>query len=189
MKKATKLLIASQLVLAFSLALCTAILPQFLFSRNQGGIGNFALYTQTVIPFSFGFVGCAALIWWASTVLPKDMPRRTGIQGSLRLIAGLSLLVLCTTYVFDRSDALRNVHNYLSQALIVAEAWLVYVYAMKWARTPVNLVLAACFAAGFIAGVLTLSGTLHILFVAEIVTTFTFGASMVYTTYRLTSES
>jgi hypothetical protein len=188
MLKAAKLLLASQIVLAVSVVVCTIILPQFLFSRDQGGMSNYGVNSETIIPFTIGFAGAGILICYAAWVLPQKTAHFKSLRFTLWLIGLLCLVLVATTYAYKLNHVLDLVHVYSAQFLALVEAVVGVWYARRLVKDRKNQILLGIFWFGFALGLLTVGGVLHVLFVAEALTAFSFGAIMVHTVYALTNQ-
>ncbi len=187
MSKVVKLLLISQIVLVLAIIICTALLPQFLFSTDQGGVSNYGVNTETVVPFTLGFIGCGVLICLGAFALPKDARHQSSFRAALLLVGGLCLLVAVTTYTYKINAFFDNLHVFSTQALFLAEVPLAMWFALELVKSTLSRYLLIAFFFGFLLAVLTLLGMIHLLFIAEILTTFSFGALMVLAARKLTT--
>src|SRR5437762_574500 len=96
--KASKYLLASQISLYGFLTICTLLMPQFLFERDQGGISNFGIHSLTVVPYSLGFGLCAIFILLAANSLPISIKSYSAVKRALFAVAGLCVLAVFSTY-------------------------------------------------------------------------------------------
>lgn len=180
MSKSARLLLRGQLLLAVSLLLCTALLPQFFFSWNQGGVSNYGVNGRTMVPFSVGFIGCAVMMVLAAFALPDDGTTQTRyLRLAIAANAVLPLLVTLTTYTYKVNSSLNALHVHSSRALTLAEAPLVLWLALRVIPGRAAKWLLAVFCCGFAIGVLTLAGIVHFLNLAELLTVFSAGALLV----------
>ncbi|QQS19741.1 hypothetical protein IPL85_05755 [Candidatus Saccharibacteria bacterium] len=179
MTKTGKLLFLSQFVLAAAIVVCTIILPQFLFSRDQGGISNYGVHRETIWPFTIGFIGCGLLVCAAALSLPVATAHRAGLRTTLLLVGGLTLLVAFSTYTYKVNRFFDLVHVYSAVLLFVAEVPLALWFALRLTKTTTARWLLGLFITGFILSGLTYFGLIHVLFMAETMTTFSFGVLMI----------
>lgn len=186
MSKTVKYLLASQILLAVAIVICTIILPQFLFSRDQGGMSNYGVHHETIVPFTVGFAGAGILICLAALMVPPKTAYASGLRASLLSVGLACLLMVLTTYTYKLSHTLDLLHIYSAQSLGLIEAAIGTWYAKKLVKDRFNNIVLAIFAVGFLLGIFTVAGLLHVLFVAEALTAFSFGAIMVHTVRHLT---
>lgn len=185
MNKAAKFLLASQLVLLVALVICTILLPKFLFSTDQGGASNYGVNAKTIVPFTVGFVGCGLLVILGAGAVEKQWQHAKGFRASLRLIGILCVMVAATTYTYKINNFFDRLHIYSAIAIFFAELPLAFWYALRLALTSTAKRLLIAYMIGFLLAGLTFFGWLHILFVAEVLATFSFGWLMVHTADRL----
>lgn len=178
----------SQLCPAIGIVLCTVLMPHFLFERNEGGMSNYAVHLRTVIPYTLAFVSSSSfLVLGADALKNIDAVEHhvTAFRRSIYVLAVLLLLGLLSTYPYQHSNALTNIH--IATALIIFwyelifSIWMVMVIA----QTRVDRSLLLLQFVGFAFGILTNVGALHILFITQIVTGLAFGILLIRTTIRI----
>jgi uncharacterized membrane protein len=187
-RKATRLVLLSQLCLNGFLLVCTLLMPQFLFERDEGGVSNFGVHALTVVPFSLAFGLGGALLLLAVRGIPRrSKTRQRELQSVLSLLGALLFLVLVTTYPYKVNRFFDNLHIAAAILLFVAElaagAW----FAVSRNDT-LNLTLFAVQIVGSLAALLTLAGVLHVLFVAQLLAGLSFGALLVRTVSQMLAE-
>jgi hypothetical protein len=175
----------SQLSLYGFLAVCTALMPQFLFSRNEGGVSNYGIYARTIIPYSLAFGLCGIFLLSAARNLPRKTKLYRSVRNILWLVAGLSFFAVLTTYTYKLTPFLKHIHEVSAISLFFAEFFIGLWFALKLYRDRLNLLLLALEAVFIALGALTFFGFLHVLFIAEVGTGIAFGALMVRTISRL----
>lgn len=183
MHRAVRTLIVGQMIMFGALLACTIIDPHYLLSDDQGGVSNFGTQLSTVIPYSVGlFASSVTMLYAAGTLRHHRTPHTTALAWLLRVVAIIQLLVLASTFAYKLSTHLHGVHVGATQLFFVAQIIGASWVAIKF-KTPVVLLLYGMFLTGFLLALLTLFGMLHVLFIAEIVATFSFGALLVAGTH------
>lgn len=170
------LVMRSQLVMFGSVAVCTALMPGFLFSRDMGGVSNYGVHAETVLPFTVGTLAGAWLLWRAAA---RSRPLGRSKFALVSRSAAICLLVnLLTTYPYKSSVMWATVHSWTAITLAVVE--FVGGVLVLSAVDPGHLrrVASALLVAGFTCLVLTYVGRLHVLFVAEVTTAAAFGLAL-----------
>jgi uncharacterized membrane protein len=187
-RSATDYVLYSQLSLYVCILICLLIMPQFLFSHDQGGVSNYGIYAKTVFIYSLGFVAAAGLLLKASTLLGKSKRQRSHSR-ALRLLAVLYIVNLVSTYPYKVDHVLDTVHIWAAVVLLSAEMvmgiWLTYQVANE--RIGYSWLLVQI--VGFILLVLTFWGKIHLLFIGEVWPGVAFGALLVRATDLLRKSS
>lgn len=181
------LVIRSQLVLFGSLAVCVALLPGFLFSRDMGGVSNYGVQQATVVPYTAGTLLAVWLMWRAASLL-RALPRARTVVAVTRAACVCLLVNLLTTYPYKSGPTWATLHTWTAIALALVEflgGWLVLrtVAQPVWRATVVTLLVV-----GFTCLVLTYTGRLHVLFVAEVMTAAGFGLALIAAARALSRE-
>ena len=181
MQKITKLVLASQVAFLGLIAVCVVITPHFLFSRNEGGMSNYGVHASTVVFYSLAFIVSAGLLLLAARTLPKVPDNR--LLRRVFLVTAFSLLVvLLTTYPYQHNNTLGNIHTAVNVWTFCFETFAAVWIALFFHRTAVNVVLLLAQLAAFVLLVLVFLGTIHLLFVAQILTTLAYGLLLVTST-------
>lgn|ERR1039458_3130684 len=186
--KVVRYLFLSQLNLLIFLGICTVIMPGYLFERNEGGVSNYGVHNATVVPFTLAFLLSGVFVLLAAYAMPRSAKQLNRLRYALYGLSGLLALNLATTYGYKTSAALNNLH--ITSVIIIfwfemaMAAWMVL--ALLKDRTSA-VVLAIQFI-GFLMGGLTLIGTLHLLFVTQVITGLAFGILLVRSGQRLAKQ-
>lgn len=188
MTRAAKYILASQTLLVITITICTILMPQFLFSTDQGGVSNYGVQTRTLWVFTLGFIGCGVLIIAGALTLPISANHRRALRNLLLLIGVLTLVVAVTTYTYKISHFFNLLHVYSTVALFLAQVPITLWFYKISKNKKRDGRLLAIFILGFTLSVLTYFGLIHVLFVAEVTTIFSFGALMVLMTRQATSH-
>ena len=186
MTRAARYTLYGQLLFLGGLTVCAILMPQFLFSADQGGMSNYGTYAKTVIPFSVAFLGLAAGAIAAARTLPEKTTARKTLYLILMSIGLLMILATVTTYPYRLNNTLRIVHIVASQALFFAEIPAALWFWLGPARGKTNHVLFGIYLVGLVLAGLTTFGSLHVLFVAESLAGIGLGFLMVHSTHKLT---
>lgn len=156
-----------QTILGICLAVCAFIIPSYFLSSDQGGVSNYGTSDRTAWWFTGGFAAAAVGALAAAGALPSSARNRGTLRLFLVLLGILYAVVLGTTFSYKLSDSNREWHQLASLALfavmLAAATWARFVTSDKAVRLAFILLLL-----GLAAGVLTLTGVLHILFIVQI---------------------
>jgi hypothetical protein len=185
--KAVRYLVLGQSSLFGFLLVCLILIPHFLTERNEGGVSNYGLYAKTIVPYSLAFGLCGLFTLLSARVLPKEIASYAAVKRALVGLGILLIAVLISTYPYKVNNTLNEIHVYIGTALAFLEMGLAVWLALILARDTKNIVLLVVQLIGFIMGVLTHFGVVHILFITELLTSVAFGIILVRTVSRLTT--
>jgi hypothetical protein len=175
----TRDVVYSQCCLFFFWAVCIALEPRFLLERDEGGLSNFGVHARTVVPYSLAFLLPALLIARAALAIDEVDTTARRFRRILLALAWLLLAVLVSTYCYKLNVELRDLHIGVAIAMLcfetAASAWI----ALAVTGRLVDRVLLGVQVAGLVIAALTLVGVLHLLFLAQLVTSAAFGALLV----------
>lgn len=172
-------LLYSQLALLAALVICVPVLPRFLFSTNMGGVSNYGIHAETVIPYSLGILVASWLLARGSVALGRTTGQARALVTICRLTSLMYLVNLVTTYPYKVSHFWGLVHSTAAVALAATELSGTVVLATVVLRDALGYALLALESAGFGALAMTYFGQWHVLFVAEVTTGAAFGAILV----------
>lgn len=189
MPKSARYILTGQIIFVVGIACCTALIPHFLFSKDEGGTSNYGTYLRTVVSFSISFIGVGTSLIMAGLVLPKDTISRSSLQYLLYIVGTLTLVTTITTYTYRLSPALHSLHITASQILFYVEVPAAIWLWFSPKRTILNHMMFTVYALGLILAVLTLFGLLHVLFIAEVLSTLGLGFLFFHTTRNLTENT
>lgn len=187
MEKARKLVVLSQVSFLIFIGICAAILPHFLFERNEGGMSNFGVHAATVVFYTMAFTLPASSLLYASHALPQTNTYRA-LRNILLTTAYSLVAVLVTTYPYQRSDLYGNLHIAANIWLFCFEMLAGGYIALIFYRKLVSILLLALQLLAFVLLVLTFIGTIHLLFVAQLLTFISFSSLLVVGTSTLSAE-
>jgi len=181
--KAVRYLLLGQVSLFGFTLLCVLLIPHFLLERNEGGVSNYGLYAKTVVPYTLAFGLCGLLTLWSARFIAKE---NKAFKTALASLGILLIAALLSTYPYKINDTFNTIHVDIGIALAFLELGLGAWFALFLARDIKNIVLFAIQLIGFILGILTHFGAIHILFVTELLTSLAFGIILVRTASRPT---
>jgi hypothetical protein len=187
--KAARSVRYGQLMFAGGLLLCLALMPHFLFERNEGGVSNYGVHALTVVPYTVAFGAFSLSLLSAARSLPPTTRSASAIRRCLTLLAGLLFLALVSTYPYKLNHVLDNVHIAAAIALVMAEVIVGGWFVLRLARDRLNLVFYGVQLIGFGLSFLTFIGSLHVLFASQLVMSLGFGVVLVRTIAHLTKGS
>ena len=150
-------------------------MPHFLFESDEGGFSNYGVYNETIVLYTLAFGLCGVLTLQAARVLPIGIVHRRGLQCILQLAGWLYLFVLESTYLYQVNGLLDLIHIVSGITLFLFETAATIWFGYVFARDRSQNVLLVIELVGFVLGLLTLFGILHVLFVAETLTNAAFG--------------
>ncbi|MHB1088172.1 MAG: hypothetical protein ACYC19_05345 [Acidimicrobiales bacterium] len=175
----------SQWCLAFFSAICLALHPGFVLKWNEGGFSNYGIHIKTAIPYSLAFFGCAVFSVRAGRDLVAMKLGAPTYAVILYVYAGLMVLTLVSTYGYTLNPGLKNAHTAVGIATMLFEPLAALWMYVRLRRTPWTNTLAVIELAGLILAVIDYLVILHVLFLAQVLTAFGFGALLVRTAGRL----
>jgi hypothetical protein len=183
--RVAKYLILSQLVLLIFLIVCTALLPGFLFSHNEGGMSNYGVHAKTIVPYTLGFLLCSICIGQAARLLPHTTKVLRIFRRDLYAAACLFLFVLITTYPYQINTLFGDLHLAATIAIFWFQTGLAVWMTFIVLKDKLSLSIFALELVGFSLAFLTFLTIVHLLFVSQIITGATFGILLVRTGQRL----
>ncbi len=179
---ATKPLLIGQIGFFGGLLLCFAIKPQYL--RSEGGFSNYGTTASTIAFFTFAFLSATIGTFITANQIAKLHSR---LAWTLRVLALLFFLVLISTYPYKLNDFYDAAHKDVSIVLSLwglgLGAWFVFKRHDIWNAASYALQLAAT-----TAGIATILGYVHLLFVSQFVAGGAFGALLVRATSQIVGE-
>lgn len=176
--------VLSQLSLYGFLLVCTALMPQFLLERNEGGASNYGIHALTVVPYSLAFGLGGSFLLRAAHVMPHHASHEK-LKQVLALLGILLWFVLLTTYPYKLNSFFDSVHILATIALTVAELAVGSWFALNLFRDSMNIALLGTILLGCLLALFTLLGFLHTLLIAQLITGLSFAAVMIRTTEQV----
>jgi hypothetical protein len=169
-----QLVLISQCAFFVGVAVCIAITPTYLTSANEGGLSNYGVHRDTVVPYTLAFLCSSVLLLVAAHLARARASTERPFRRGLRTVGWLALAVLVSTYPYKVDSGLRDVHIVLGIALIATEVcfglWLAHrIVGDAEARLALGVLVA-----GAALAVVTLAGVLHLLFTTQLVASLAF---------------
>lgn len=165
----------AQLPIFAGVAICTALMPRYLFSTDMGGVSNYGVFARTSVMYSAGVVLTSLLQWRATS--PVETPRQ--VRASAKIVSLGLLANLATTYRYHHGGLWEATHTTTAIALALLEVALGFHLAIRLARGPARAGSLGLLLTGFVGLALTYFGALHVLFVAELLTGVGFATALV----------
>ena len=175
----------SQWCLGFFSAVCVGVHPGFVLKWNEGGFSNYGIHIKTAIPYSIAFLGCSFFAARAARSLIGLNSSARHYGGMLATYAVLMLCTLVSTYGYTLNHFLKNIHTVVGIATMLfeplASLWMYWrLRRTAWTRTLLVLELS-----GLVIAAIDYFAILHVLFLAQVLTAFAFGALLVRSSGRL----
>ncbi|MEO6761490.1 MAG: hypothetical protein ABI220_03900 [Candidatus Saccharimonadales bacterium] len=184
-KKAYKYLLISQLSFWGLLVLCAALIPRYFTSNDEGGVSNYGVTLETVVPYTLAFLSASWLVMRAARILPVTTPTLKWLRIVLYIFSGLLLLVLVSTFPYKINSTLSQLHASTATVFIGFEAVTAIWLGLFAARDKWNMLLLIAFMVGLGLAIATLNNWLHLLFVSQFVTSVLFGGILLNSTKLL----
>ena len=161
-----------QTIFMAALVVCFTLRPQFL--RSEGGFSNYGVTAVTVAPFTVAFVAASVGSW----ISAQRLAGQRSFIWALRILAALFLAVMLSTYPYKLNSFYDQLHQLAGIALFAYELGMGVWFVIK---RP-NLAYVGLFVvqlAGNVAGLVTILGKVHLLFVSQFVVGLAFGILLV----------
>jgi hypothetical protein len=181
MTKVSRYLLYSQLSLYMGLLVCLVLLPKYLLEHDEGGISNYGVHALTVVPYTLAFGLCGLFILKAAASMQPGARSSATLKRALYLLGTLFLFALVTTYFYKLNHIFDDLHILSGILLFVTEMTLGVWFALAISRNTGNSLLLAAQIIGFLLSFLTFIGALHILFIAQLLTSISFSSLLVRT--------
>jgi hypothetical protein len=173
-------LLLSQLSFFGFLGICLALLPHFLFERNEVGVSNYGVRAETVVPYTLGFLLCAFFVMEAGLIVPRRSLMLGRFRNALFVLAALLVLVLASTYPYKIDVVLKDLHIVAGGLLLSFEMAMSLCLTWGLPASWSNILLLVTQASGCVLALMTLVGVLHLLLLAQLMATGAFGLLLVW---------
>lgn len=175
----------SQVCLAVFSAICIALHPGFVLKWNEAGFSNYGIHIKTAIPYSVAFLGCGLYAARAARALVDLKAGAKIFTAILFSYAVLMVLTLISTYGYTLSHGLKDFHTVVGIITMLFEPLVALWMYARLRRTLVTHALLGIELVGLALAVIDYLVILHVLFLAQVVTAFAFGALLVRSAGRL----
>jgi hypothetical protein len=174
-RRGERILIVGQVLMVVFLGVCVCLHPGLVLKENESGLSNYGVHVRTVIPYSIALLapgGSCLYVALSGTGLPR-------VGRLILLVYGVATLaVLLSTYPYLVSHVWHTVHASCGAVLISWEFVTAWWMTLHSHFSPRWLWLAGQ-SVGTVLALLTLSGQLHVLLVAQVLTGVCWGVVMV----------
>jgi hypothetical protein len=188
-KRGATLVVCGQVSFLLFIALCVTLHPGFVLKRDEGGMSNYGVHALTALPYTLALLSLTWSSWWAAAQFRQDDPSARRLRHVLNFYGSIIFVILLSTYVYTRNQALRDVHFSLGTVLIVFEIvsslWMFGLFR-RFVWDGIFLLVQL---AGSALCLATIDGELHLLFLAEMVTAVGFAGLVIHTSRCLGADA
>jgi hypothetical protein len=187
-RRAVTCVVRGELAFLFFTGVSVALHPGFVLKWDEGGMSNYGLHIETVIPYTLGLSMLTAYSWRAARLYAGADRRSRRMCSVLTAYGAVVLSVMLSSYFYSRNIELRDLHFSFCTLLVVlvcvASLWM---YRL-WLPSRQSNLLFSIQLLGDLLALLTLVGALHVLFLAEMLSNIGFFALLVRTGLRVAAE-
>ena len=144
-----------------------ALHPGFVLARHEGGIIEYGVHVKTAVLYTLGWVAIAGGNMRAARACGGRGVRSEKVRKLLLFYSGASLLVLISTYFYSLDAVLKYIHYGFGAILVVFMSTAAYWLSRQLTDVPWARAVLWVQVLGSIAALLSIVGTLHVLFFAE----------------------
>jgi len=167
---------------------CVSLHPGFVLKWDEGGMSNYGLHIKTAVPYTLGLGLLVLFSAWAGSLYVDRDRRSRGLRVLLYTYAAVVSSVLLSSYVYSLNRTLEDLHYMLGGLLVLTvAAGSLWMYRL-WPATSFASALLLVQLFGDVLALLTGLGSLHALFVAEIVSNVGFASLVVWTGRKVAVE-
>jgi hypothetical protein len=164
-----------QVLLAAALAVCVGLHPGLVLKKNEGGLSNYGVQLRTAIPYSIAFLAAGGSCLY---VVASDI-RLSRFDHVVLMVYGLSMIaVLLSTYPYLINHDWHTLHVDCGVALITWEFFTAWWFTLR-SHFRQRWIWQLGQSAGSVLALLTFTGQLHVLFVAQVITGTCWGVVMI----------
>jgi hypothetical protein len=182
-RRVVRLVAVGQMGFAAGIALCVALRPHLVLHADEGGISNFGVHLETVVPYTVALGLPALLTFRASRHIAPSSPRLRTLLGGYSV---LILFTLLTTYTYKIDEPLKIIHVGVGALLTIFEMgsswWMCRQTRALYGVLTLEFV-------GFVLAALTIVGVLHLLFVTQLMVGAPFALILIRTCGALASST
>src|SRR5580658_2597255 len=144
-----------------------ALHPGYVLARREGGISEYGVHIKTAVLYTLGWVVLAGGNMRAARACGGRGVRSEKVRKLLLFYSGASLLVLISTYFYSLDAVLKYIHYGFGAILVVFMSTAAYWLSRQLTDVPWARAVLWVQVLGSIAALLSIVGTLHVLFFAE----------------------
>jgi len=157
---------ASQVCFVALLGVCVALKPGLVIKRDEGGVSNYGVHWETVIPYTLAYALDAGLLVRAARLL--DSTASAGLRRVFLALSLLLVLTLVSTFDYTSVAALHHVHDVIGAVLVAFEgASVPWLWRLTRRRFAADVGVLVTFA-GLVLCLLASVGAWHALFVGQV---------------------
>ncbi len=157
---------ASQVCFVALLGVCVALQPGLVIKPNEGGVSNYGVHWETVVPYTLAYALDAGLLVIAARLL--DSTASAGLRRVFWALSILLVLTLVSTYDYTSVSALKHVHDVVGAVLVIFEgACTPWLWRLTRRRVAADVGVLVTFA-GLVLCLLATIGAWHVLFVGQV---------------------
>jgi hypothetical protein len=170
------------------IAICVALHPGFVLKRNEGGMSNYGLHIKTAVPYTLALLALTVSSRRAARLYTDHDKRSRRLRSLLFTYSAVVFSVLLSTYFYSQNIELKDLHFALGTALIVlVGVGSIWLYRQFRPSIGVRLLLIVQLI-GDLLTLLSATGTLRALFVAEMLSNIGFAVLLIRTGWRVAVE-
>lgn len=187
--RAVTYIVRGEIAYLFFVALSVALHPGFVLKSNEGGMSNYGLHIKTAVPYTLALALLAIYSLRAAMVYANGDQRVRRLGLVLTSYSAVLLLILLSSYVYTLDVGLKDVHFALGTALVVlvgaASLWMF----REWSHSVASSLLLVVQLTGDSLALLTSLGTLHVLFLAEMLANLGFAGLLIQTSRQIARQN
>ena len=169
-------LLMSQVCLFGFIIICCFLKPHIVFIN--GGVSNFGKYKLTIGLYLLGFLLDIILIWKAAQQIDKLSHNYYRLVWIFRILAGLTLIVLISTFPRYLSSIYSTFHDDLG-ILLYSYEFLLSVWLVIKIKTRLSELFLAIETIGSLIGLFSILKIIHLLFIGQFIGAAGFGILLV----------
>jgi hypothetical protein len=187
-KQGARLVERGQICFGLFIAVCVALHPGFVLKWNEGGMSDYGSHLETTLPYTLALLGLAEFSRRAASLYRQNDRTTRRLRRVLYAYSAIVFVMLVSTYVYTINLALRDFHFGFGTLLIVFEVTSsVWMFSL-FRRFVWDGIFLAMQIIGSVLCLVTIVGTLHVLFFAEMLTGAGFAGLIIHTSRCVGSE-
>ena len=188
LSRAVTYVVRGEVLFLFFTAVSVALHPGFVIARDEGGMSNYGLHLKTAVPYTLALALLVLYSARAASIYEGGNQRTRRLRQLILAYSAVVFSILLSTYFYSLNEALTDIHFSLGTALIaVVGVGSIWMYQL-WPATSATRTLLALQLSGDVLALLTVVGTLHLLFLTEILSNVAFATLLIQTCRRVAAE-
>jgi hypothetical protein len=186
--RAVSYVVRGELAFLFFIGASVALHPGFVLKWNEGGMSNYGLHIKTAVPYTLALSSLVFSSRRAAQLYAGAGGRSRRLSGLLWAYSVVVLSVMLSTYFYSRNIELKDLHFVCGTLLVVlVGVGSLWMYRL-WPPSARIRALLGVQLLGDALALLTVVGTLHFLFLAEMLSNIGFAAFLIRTGRRIATE-